>query len=290
MFRAFIVFPTLYNQNLVYNSEGKRFEKAKILPLWAKHFPSFLFTFADCMDWKAQIDREKLPRHVAVIMDGNGRWAAERNRPRVFGHRQGVRAVRAVTEAAAELGIPYLTLYAFSTENWKRPRTEVSALMGLLVETIRKEVETLNKNDIRLHAIGDLSKLPDKSREALLQGIEHTAQNKRMTLTLALNYSGRWDILQAVKNICRKAKNNEEELTEESFRKALCTHGLPYPELLIRTSGEMRISNFLLWEMAYTELYFSPVFWPDFSKEEFYKAISNFQQRERRFGGLNPKP
>ncbi len=249
------------------------------------------------MDIKTQIQQDKLPQHVAVIMDGNGRWAAERNRPRVFGHRQGVRAVRAVTEAAAELGIPYLTLYAFSTENWKRPRTEVNALMSLLVETIRKEVKELNKNDIKLNAIGDLQKLPQKSHEALIEGIRSTANNKRMTLTLALNYSGRWDILQAAKSICRKAalnKNAEtphdpyEKLSEEDFRQALCTRDLPEPELLIRTSGEMRISNFLLWEMAYTELYFSKVFWPDFSKEDFYKAILDFQQRERRFGGLSP--
>ncbi len=246
---------------------------------------------------KAQIQQDKLPRHVAVIMDGNGRWAAQRNRPRVFGHKQGVRAVRAVTEAAAELGIPYLTLYAFSTENWKRPRTEVNALMSLLVETIRKEVKELNKNDIKLNAIGDLQKLPQKSHEALMEGIRSTANNKRMTLTLALNYSGRRDILQAAKSICRKAllkhnpsKNNDpcEQISEEDFQQALCTRDLPEPELLIRTSGEMRISNFLLWEMAYTELYFSKTFWPDFSKEDFYKAILDFQQRERRFGGLSP--
>ncbi len=239
------------------------------------------------MDLEAQIRRDKLPRHVAVIMDGNGRWAAERGQPRVFGHRQGVRAVRAVTEAAAELGIPYLTLYAFSTENWKRPRTEVNALMGLLVETIRTEVRELNKNDIRLHAIGDLDKLPERSYKALLQGMKDTADNKRMTLTLALNYSGRWDILQAVKSICRKAEKQAEALTEEDFDRALCTAALPDPELLIRTSGEMRISNFLLWELAYTELYFTKVYWPDFSKEEFYRAILDFQRRERRFGGLS---
>ncbi len=239
------------------------------------------------MDLKAHIQQDKLPRHVAIIMDGNGRWAAERNQPRVFGHRQGVQAVRAVTEAAAELGIPYLTLYAFSTENWKRPRTEVSALMGLLVETIKAEVKELNKNDIRLHAIGDLGKLPPKSYKALLQGMKDTARNKRMTLTLALNYSGRWDILQAVKSICRKAEQNKTELTEKDFSQALCTSALPDPELLIRSSGEMRISNFLLWELAYTELYFTKVYWPDFSKEEFYRAILDFQKRERRFGGLS---
>ncbi len=239
------------------------------------------------MELKDQIQQDKLPGHVAVIMDGNGRWAKERNRPRVFGHRQGVRAVRAVTEAAAELGIPYLTLYAFSTENWKRPRTEVNALMSLLVETIRNEVKELNKNDIRLHAIGELEKLPEKSYQALQEGIRSTANNKRMTLTLALNYSGRQDLTQALKSICRKAKN-PDQLTEEDLRQALWTRELPEPELLIRTSGEMRISNFLLWEIAYTELYFTKVYWPDFSKEEFYKAILDFQQRERRFGGLSP--
>lgn len=239
------------------------------------------------MDLKAQIDTKKLPRHVAIIMDGNGRWAKEKGQPRVFGHRNGVKAVRETTEAAAELGVEYLTLYAFSTENWGRPKLEVRALMSLLVETIRSEIKTLMKNNIRLAAIGDLSKLPAKSHKALLEGIEETKNNTRMTLVLALNYSAKWEIMQAVKSIAVEVKTGAIEpgqITEEVFANSLATNGMPDPELLIRTSGEARLSNFLLWQVAYAELYFTETFWPDFRKENFHKAIIEYQQRERRFG------
>ncbi len=239
------------------------------------------------MDLKSQINLEKLPRHIAVIMDGNGRWAKEHGMPRVFGHRNGVKAVRETTEACAELGVEYLTLYAFSTENWSRPQTEVNALMALLVETIKNEVKTLNKNSIRLKAIGDISKLPPKSYNALCSAMEDTSQNERMTLVLALNYSSRWEIVEAAKKLAEQAKAGElspEDIDNDVFSNALATQGMPDPELLIRTSGETRISNYLLWQIAYTELYFTPVRWPDFRKEHLYEAILNFQQRERRFG------
>ncbi len=231
----------------------------------------------------------RLPGHIAIIMDGNGRWAKKRNQPRIFGHTNGVKAVREVSEAAAELGVKYLTLYAFSTENWSRPMLEVNALMSLLVETIRKEVSTLMDNNIRLRAIGDLAKLPDKTLEALNEGIEITQQNSRMTLTLALNYSSRWEILEAVKKIHRDATKglDSENLSEEIFQNYLSTHEMPDPELLIRTSGEKRISNFLLWQIAYAELYFTETFWPDFRKHDLYQAIIDFQNRERRFGKIS---
>ena len=242
------------------------------------------------MDLKSQINIDKLPKHIAIIMDGNGRWAKEHGRPRVFGHRNGVKAVRESTEAAAELGVKYLTLYAFSTENWNRPRLEVNALMALLVETLRKEIDTLNKNDIRLQAIGDITKLPAKSYKALVEGIENTKNNKRMTLVLALNYSARWEIMEAVKKISgqvEKGELKEEDIDTTIFESALSTSGIPDPELLIRTSGETRISNFLLWQIAYSELYFTPEFWPEFSKESLYRAIIDFQNRERRFGKIS---
>ena len=242
------------------------------------------------MDLKSQINIDKLPEHIAIIMDGNGRWAKEHGKPRVFGHRNGVKAVRESTEAAAELGIKYLTLYAFSTENWNRPRLEVNALMALLVETLRKEIETLNKNDIRLQAIGDITKLPPKSHKALVEGIENTKNNTRMTLVLALNYSARWEILEAVKKISgqvAKGALTEEKIDTKVFDAALSTSGIPDPELLIRTSGETRISNFLLWQIAYSELYFTPEFWPEFSKDSLYRAIIDYQSRERRFGKIS---
>jgi undecaprenyl diphosphate synthase len=239
------------------------------------------------MDLKSQISIAKLPRHIAVIMDGNGRWAKERGKPRVFGHHSGVTAVREVTEAAAELGIEYMTLYAFSTENWNRPAIEVTALMMLLVETIHKEVATLNKNNIRLQAIGDLSKLPEKTYKVLLEGIEKTKNNTRMTLVLALNYSAKWEILNAIQNIAKQVADKNilpEQIDEDIFEANLSTQGMPDPELMIRTSGEHRISNFLLWQLAYAEFYFTETFWPDFRKDDFYKAIIDFQNRERRFG------
>lgn len=239
------------------------------------------------MDLKSNIDLNRLPRHIAVIMDGNGRWAKQQGKPRVFGHRSGVTAVRETTEAAAELGVEYLTLYAFSTENWNRPAIEVNALMALLVETIRKEVDTLNKNNIRLHAIGDISKLPKKSQKALQEGIDRTKDNDRMTLVLALNYSAKWEILEAAKKIAEDAKAGKVEashIDENYFASLLSTKGIPDPELLIRTSGETRISNFLLWQIAYAEFYFTPIFWPDFRKQQLYEAILDYQNRERRFG------
>ena len=239
------------------------------------------------MDLKPQIDLKRLPKHIAVIMDGNGRWAKEHGKPRVFGHRNGVTAVRETTEAAAELGVEYLTLYAFSTENWNRPRLEVNALMSLLVETLRNELNTLNENNIRLQAIGDLEKLPPKTHKALLEGIRNTQHNQRMTLVLALNYSAKWEILEATRKISRLVKAGQidlEQINEELFSSSLSTEGIPDPELLIRTSGETRLSNFLLWQIAYSELYFTNIFWPQFNKEAFYRAIIDFQNRERRFG------
>lgn len=241
-------------------------------------------------DFKSKINLEKLPRHIAVIMDGNGRWAKQHGKPRVFGHRNGVRSVREVTEAAAEIGIQYLTLYAFSTENWNRPQSEVEALMLLLVQTLHNEIETLNKNNIRLQAIGDLEKLPPRTHKALMQGIENTKNNSRMTLVLALNYSAKWEILEATKKIAtqvQKGKIGVEEVDETLFSNALSTRGIPDPELLIRTSGETRLSNFLLWQLAYAEFYFTPVFWPDFRKQNFFEAIFDYQQRERRFGKIS---
>lgn len=239
------------------------------------------------MDLKSKINLEKLPRHIAVIMDGNGRWAKEQGMARVFGHRNGVKAVRETTEACTELGVEYLTLYAFSTENWKRPEAEVNALMTLLVETIKNEIKTLNENGVRLRAIGDISRLPEKSRKTLLQAIKDTAHNARMTLVLALNYSAKWEIVEAARKLANAAKSGEidpKEINEDDFSNALSTSGMPDPELLIRTSGENRISNFLLWQIAYAELYFTPTLWPDFRREHLYQAIIDFQNRERRFG------
>jgi undecaprenyl diphosphate synthase len=236
---------------------------------------------------KTQIDLKKLPKHIAVIMDGNGRWAKMRGKPRVFGHRNGVNAVREISESAAELGVEWLTLYAFSTENWNRPALEVNALMSLLVETIRKEIATLNKNNIRLNAIGDLEKLPSRSYKALIEGIEGTAQNTRMTLTLALNYSSRWELTKATQQIaeaCRDGVITPDAISEDLISQYLETAQIPNPELMIRTSGERRISNYLLWQLAYAELYFTDVFWPDFKNEHLYAAIVDFQHRERRFG------
>jgi undecaprenyl diphosphate synthase len=236
---------------------------------------------------KEDVDLNRLPQHVAVIMDGNGRWAKEHGQPRIFGHRNGVKAVRETTEAAAEIGVKWLTLYAFSTENWNRPQFEVGALMTLLVETLRKEIETLNKNNIRLQAIGDLSKLPAKTYKALLEGIDNTSSNDRMTLTLALNYSARWEITSASREIAIAVKQGQlepDQITEDAFGSYLSTAHMPDPELLIRTSGECRISNYLLWQIAYSELYFTKVFWPDFRKEDFFEALIDYQHRERRFG------
>lgn len=233
------------------------------------------------------IDPSKLPQHIAIIMDGNGRWAKQNGKPRVFGHRNGVRSVREVTEGAAELGIKYLTLYAFSTENWNRPKAEVTALMQLLVATIAKETKTLQKNNVRLNAIGDLNNLPNNCSNELKKAMESTAQNTGTTLTLALSYSSRWEILKAVNSLLIDVKSgsfNPEEVSEADFKSYLCTHSMPDPELLIRTSGEYRISNFLLWQLAYSELYFSKKLWPEFTKSDLADAILDYQGRERRFG------
>ena len=239
------------------------------------------------MEILKRIDPKKLPLHVAIIMDGNGRWAKKQGHDRAFGHHKGVDAVRNIAEAAAEMGIQYLTLYTFSTENWKRPQEEVDALMHLFVETIEKEIPTLNKNDIRLNAIGDIGGLPELNREKLFMTMEQTKNNKKMVLTLALNYSGRWEIVDAVKKMLRDQKDGKlsaEMIDEKTVSSYLNTVQLPEPELVIRTSGEQRISNFLLWQIAYSELYFSPILWPDFGKEDFYEAILEYQRRERRFG------
>ncbi len=239
------------------------------------------------MTFKEQLDMNNLPRHIAIIMDGNGRWARERGKPRTFGHKHGVTSVREASEAAAELGVQYLTLYAFSTENWKRPKYEVDALMHLLLQTINKEIKTLNKNNIRLNAIGNLESLPEAIRNKLMEAIGQTSGNNRMTLTLALSYSSRWEILETAKRIARDAishKLDPEQLNAEDFYKHLPSFPLPDPELLIRTSGEYRVSNFLLWQIAYAELFFCQKYWPDFRKEDLYEAIIGYQHRERRFG------
>ncbi len=238
-------------------------------------------------NYKENIDNSKLPKHIAVIMDGNGRWAKSHGKPRVFGHKNGVTAVREVTEAAAELGVQYLTLYAFSTENWNRPAIEVSALMMLLIETVKSEIKTLNKNNIKLKAIGDVNSLPTSTRDALLRGIEQTSTNKGMTLILALNYSSRWEIVEATKKIAEKVTAGElniQDINSEIFTQHLATKDIPDPELMIRTSGEHRISNYLLWQAAYAELHFTDVLWPDFRKQDLHKAILDYQNRERRFG------
>jgi len=239
------------------------------------------------MSFKDKIDKEKLPQHIAIIMDGNGRWAKIRGNQRIFGHKNGVAAVRDTVEAAAELNIGFLTLYAFSTENWSRPKTEVDALMSLLVSTISAEYKTLMDNNVRLLAIGDIASLPKKVNRELQECIQKTSQNKGLSLVLALSYSSRWEIINATKLIAKDIldkKINPDDITDKVFGSYLTTSQIPDPELLIRTSGEYRISNFLLWQIAYTELYFTEVLWPDFRRENLYEALLNYQNRERRFG------
>ena len=234
-----------------------------------------------------KIDKEHLPLHIAIIMDGNGRWAKEKGQDRLFGHFHGVESVRNIVEGCAELGVGYLTLYAFSTENWDRPQYEVVGLMELLVSTIRNEVESLHKNNIRLHVIGDMSMLPDYARQELNEALDFTKNNTGLNLIMALSYSGRWELLNAVKNIAHEVKSgnlNIEEIDQDTLQQYLCTSAFPDPELMIRTSGEYRISNFLLYQLAYAELYFTNVRWPDFRKENLYEAILDYQARERRFG------
>lgn len=239
---------------------------------------------------KDSINTDNLPRHIAIIMDGNGRWATQKGQPRVFGHKNGVKSVREATEGAAELGIEFLTLYAFSTENWGRPKMEVSALMSLLVDTLRTEIDTLNKNNIRLKTIGEIELMPEVTYKALLEGIESTSQNTGLTLTLALNYSSRSELTKATKIIAEKVKSGElfpDEIDEEVIAQHLETAGIPDPDILIRTSGEFRLSNFILWQIAYTELIFTPVLWPDFTRKDLYQAIIDYQKRERRFGKIS---
>lgn len=239
------------------------------------------------MSLKDKIDKTRLPRHVAVIMDGNGRWAKQQGKLRTFGHKNGVTSVKETIEAAGELGIEYLTLYAFSTENWNRPRVEVETLMQLLVQTISKETPGMMKHGIRLQTIGDIHTLPPRVAKNLLKAVKETSANNKLTLILALSYSSRWELTAAMKEIAREVaegKLNPESITEQTIEAHLATCGIPDPELMIRTSGESRISNYLLWQLAYAELYFTPVLWPDFRKEDFYAAIVDYQGRERRFG------
>lgn len=239
------------------------------------------------MSLREKIDTRKLPVHIAVIMDGNGRWALQHGKERIFGHHQGVEAVRKIIEASAELGIKYLTLYAFSNENWGRPDDEVVALMGIMVDSLNNETATLLKNNIRMTSIGDLDRLDADVRKRLSDTIKETSVSTGLNLIVALSYSSRWEITNAAKIIASEVKSGSlqpGEITEEEFEKHITTHGVPDPDLMIRTSGELRISNFLLWQLAYTELYFTEKLWPDFGKEDLYEAIINFQNRERRFG------
>jgi len=239
------------------------------------------------MSLMQKIDRSRLPKHIAIIMDGNGRWAQEKGEDRLFGHYHGVESVRNIVEGCAELGVKYLTLYAFSTENWDRPEPEVNGLMVLLADTIRKEVDTLNKNNIRLQLIGNIEMLPEYASKALQEAVELTQHNNGLTLIIALSYSSRWELVNAVKLIAtdvQDGKLNPQQIGEDTLRNYLSTSAFPDPELMIRTSGEYRISNFLLYQLAYAELYFTDTRWPDFRKEHLYEAIINFQQRQRRFG------
>jgi undecaprenyl diphosphate synthase len=239
------------------------------------------------MGYKDQIDLLKLPQHVAIIMDGNGRWAKDKGKLRVFGHHNGVLSVRDVVEGAGELGVKYLTLYTFSAENWNRPQYEVTAIMELLIGTINKEIKKLMENNVRLNAIGDLNMLPAKCHKELNNAIQKTAANTGLVLTLALSYSSRHEIVQAARSLALQVQAGEidaADINEEIFENNLYTKGMPNPELLIRTSGEYRISNYLLWQIAYAELYFTPKLWPDFRREDLYEAILDYQKRERRFG------
>lgn len=239
------------------------------------------------MSYKDQIVQDRMPSHIAIVMDGNGRWAKQQGLKRMFGHQAGVKAVHRITEAAAELGIRYLTLYTFSTENWNRPKEEVDALMDLLVDTIVAETPTLMANNVRLTTIGDLERLPQATRVKFQQCIDDTSVNTGLTMVVALSYSARWEIIRATQRAAQLVRDGEmrvEDIDEQSLSSLMTTAGIPDPDLLIRTSGECRISNFLLWQIAYSELYFTDVLWPDFGPEEFYRAIVDYQHRERRFG------
>lgn len=239
------------------------------------------------MTIKDQINSEKVPQHIAIIMDGNGRWAKQQGENRIYGHYEGVNSVRSVVEAAGEIGVKFITLYAFSTENWNRPKEEVDALMELLVSTISMETPELNKKNVRLQTIGNIDSLPPSCIEELNESIEITSKNTGLTLVLALSYSSKWEIINAIKQIASDVKNNElaiDSISEKSIEQYLCTKNIPDPELMIRTSGEHRVSNFLLWQLAYTEFYFTDKLWPDFRKDDLFEAVINFQNRERRFG------
>ena len=239
---------------------------------------------------KSQVELAgNLPCHIAIIMVGNGRWARSRKLPRIAGHKEGINSVREITRACGEMGIGYLTLYTFSQENWSRPRMEVSALMNLLVETIRREIDELMENNVRLHVIGRMEELPEKPRVEMEEGIRRTAENNGLNLVLALNYGGRIEILDAVTRLCQEQQDGLDfsELTEQVFEKYLYTKGMPDPDMVIRTSGESRVSNFLLWQMAYSEIIITSTLWPAFRRKEFYEAILDFQSRERRFGKVS---
>lgn len=239
------------------------------------------------MNFKDNVNKSKLPRHIAIIMDGNGRWARQRGKERVFGHENGVQAVRETVEAAGEIGIQYLTFYAFSTENWCRPKQEVDTLMGLLIRAIKEETPELIEKGVRLSAIGDIQSLPEDCIAELHESIELTKHNSRLNVCIAISYSSQWEILEAVRAIATQVKENKlqpEEITKEMFQQHLQTHDMPDPDLLIRTSGELRISNFLMWQIAYSELYFTPLLWPDFRKKHLYQAILDYQRRDRRYG------
>jgi len=242
------------------------------------------------MGFKEQIDLTRLPEHIAIIMDGNGRWAKNQGKFRVFGHENGVLSVKDIVEGCADIGIKYLTIYTFSTENWNRPIEEVNALMEIFISTINEETPRLTKNNIRLNAIGDIASLPQKCIDDLKDAMEKTANNTRCTLTLALSYSAKWEITEAAKRLAQKVLDQEiniSDIKEQDFSALLTTRDMPDPELMIRTSGEHRISNFLLWQMAYTELYFTETLWPDFRREDLFKAIVDYQKRERRFGKIS---
>jgi len=239
------------------------------------------------MDLKQSINKNNIPQHIAIVMDGNGRWAKQHGEDRIFGHHEGVNSVREIVEACGEIGVKYLTLYAFSTENWNRPKEEVDALMELLVSTISMETPNLNKKGVRLQAIGDIKSLPESCQNELQESIDITSKNNTVTLILALSYSSKWEITNAVQQIAKQVEAGKlkvSEITAKHIEQNLTTSKFPDPELMIRTSGEHRISNFLLWQLAYTEFYFTDILWPDFRKDEFFKAIISFQSRERRFG------
>ena len=232
-----------------------------------------------------ELDMTRIPQHIAIIMDGNGRWATERGKERSYGHQAGVDTVRRITSECTRLGVKYLTLYTFSTENWNRPSDEVAALMGLVLTSLEDEI--FMRNNVRFHVIGDIERLPKEVQEKLQETMDHTAKNNSMTMVVALRYSSRWELTKAARDIARKVRNNElkiEDITEQTISENLCTHFMPDPELLIRTGGELRISNYMLWQLAYSELYFCNTYWPDFDEADLHKAIIDYQSRQRRFG------